>query len=148
MSVKILLRAEGLPVKMFACCLKQSCLRYCDALWGPAFAMRITRQTDWISPWMCRPTFLGNTMTQHSPDGSIMFLHTNLSPKWNLEIPGEFTQYRRRWKVRLCFHKSEQAFHWHQIARASQWQKHMLDHSFNAGHSPWQWQFHRCLWGP
>ena len=39
-------------------------------------------------------------MTQYAPDGRLMFLHTNLSPKWNLEIPGNFSLYRRRWKVR------------------------------------------------
>ena len=48
---------------------------------------------------VCRPAFLGNSMTQYSPDGNIMFLHTNLSPKWNLELPGDFSEYRRRWKV-------------------------------------------------
>ena len=48
----------------------------------------------------CRVLFLGNTMTQYAPDGRLMFLHTNLSPKWNLEIPGNFSLYRRRWKVR------------------------------------------------
>lgn len=47
----------------------------------------------------CRTVFLGNTMSQFAPDGRIMFLHTNLSPKWSLEIPGNFSLYRRRWKV-------------------------------------------------
>ncbi len=28
-----------------------------------------------------------------------MFLHTNLSPKWSLEIPAEFGYYNRRWQV-------------------------------------------------
>ena len=28
-----------------------------------------------------------------------MFLHTNLSPKWSLEIPADFQYYHRRWQV-------------------------------------------------
>lgn len=47
----------------------------------------------------CRPRFLGNTMTQHTPDGHLMFLHTNLSPKWSLQVPADFGQYTRRWQV-------------------------------------------------
>ena len=31
--------------------------------------------------------------------GQLMFLHTNLSPKWSLEIPAEFNYYNRRWQV-------------------------------------------------
>ena len=30
-----------------------------------------------------------------------MFLHTNLSPKWSLEIPADFGYYNRRWQVSL-----------------------------------------------
>ena len=33
--------------------------------------------------------------------GNIMFLHTNLSPKWSLEIPADFSHYNRRWQVGL-----------------------------------------------
>ncbi len=39
---------------------------------------------------------MGNTMTQHSPGGDLLFLHTNLSPKWNLQVPGDFKAYTRR----------------------------------------------------
>lgn len=28
-----------------------------------------------------------------------MFLHTNMSPKWNLAIPADFEYYSRRWQV-------------------------------------------------
>ncbi|CAL8466252.1 g5788 [Coccomyxa elongata] len=47
----------------------------------------------------CWEEFTGNTMTQYSPDGHLMFLHTNLSPKWNLMVPGDFEAYTRRWQV-------------------------------------------------
>ena len=30
-----------------------------------------------------------------------MFLHTNMSPKWNLAIPADFDYYTRRWQVRV-----------------------------------------------
>lgn len=30
-----------------------------------------------------------------------MFLHTNLSPKWSLEVPADFSYYNRRWQVGL-----------------------------------------------
>lgn len=35
-------------------------------------------------------------MTQHAPDGSLLFLHANLSPKWTLQVPGDFSAYTRR----------------------------------------------------
>lgn len=44
----------------------------------------------------CWEEFTGNTMTQYSPNGQLMFLHTNLSPKWNLMVPGNFEAYTRR----------------------------------------------------
>ena len=44
----------------------------------------------------CWEEFTGNTMTQYSPNGQLMFLHTNLSPKWNLMVPGDFEAYTRR----------------------------------------------------
>ncbi len=44
----------------------------------------------------CWEEFTGNTMTQYSPNGHLMFLHTNLSPKWNLMVPGNFEAYTRR----------------------------------------------------
>lgn len=28
-----------------------------------------------------------------------MFLHTNMSPKWNLAVPADFDYYSRRWQV-------------------------------------------------
>jgi hypothetical protein len=45
---------------------------------------------------LCWEEFTGNTMTQHAPSGQLLFLHTNLSPKWNLMIPGDFKSYTRR----------------------------------------------------
>lgn len=33
--------------------------------------------------------------------GKLMFLHTNMSPKWNLAIPADFSFYSRRWQVSL-----------------------------------------------
>ncbi|KAK9810503.1 hypothetical protein WJX72_011854 [[Myrmecia] bisecta] len=59
---------------------------------GPGCGMGVP-----VVPSAC--DFLGNTMTQHDPDGRLMFLHTNMSPKWNLQIPASFTQFRRRWQV-------------------------------------------------
>ena len=49
----------------------------------------------------CRTVFLGNTMTQHAPgaQGQLMFLHTNLSPKWNLHLPDSFQHYTKRWQA-------------------------------------------------
>lgn len=35
-------------------------------------------------------------MVQHDLKGNMLFLHTNLSPKWNLNIPGDFRAYTRR----------------------------------------------------
>ena len=35
-------------------------------------------------------------MVQHDLKGDMLFLHTNLSPKWNLNIPGDFRAYTRR----------------------------------------------------
>jgi len=47
-------------------------------------------------PRRCRRAFAGNTMVQHGPDGRPLFLHANLSPKWSLRMPGDFTDYTRR----------------------------------------------------
>ena len=67
----------------------------CDR--GPGLA-----QVCGVAQMHCRDTFLGNTMTQYGPgqQGRLMFLHTNLSPKWNLNLPGSFRDYTRRWQVR------------------------------------------------
>ena len=35
----------------------------------------------------------------HTCAGKLMFLHTNMSPKWNLAIPADFSFYSRRWQV-------------------------------------------------
>ncbi|DBA65601.1 TPA: hypothetical protein ACH3X2_002666 [Trebouxia sp. C0005] len=43
--------------------------------------------------------FAGNTMAQYTPQGKLMFLHTNMSPKWNLAIPADFDYYSRRWQI-------------------------------------------------
>ena len=40
-------------------------------------------------------------MVQHDLKGDMLFLHTNLSPKWNLNIPGDFRAYTRRLGVRV-----------------------------------------------
>ena len=53
----------------------------------------LLRSSDHVYCW---EEFVGNTMTQYSPDGELLFLHTNLSPKWNLQIPGDFKAYTRR----------------------------------------------------
>lgn len=47
----------------------------------------------------CWQEFAGNTMVQHDLQGSIMFLHTNFRPKWNLQLPDDFREYRRRWQM-------------------------------------------------
>ncbi len=44
----------------------------------------------------CQSGFAGNTMTQHAPGGALLFLHANLSPKWSLQVPGDFAAYTRR----------------------------------------------------
>ena len=38
----------------------------------------------------------------HDHAGKLMFLHTNMSPKWNLAIPADFSFYSRRWQVSSC----------------------------------------------
>ncbi|KAL3132425.1 hypothetical protein ABBQ32_008983 [Trebouxia sp. C0010 RCD-2024] len=43
--------------------------------------------------------FAGNTMAQYSPEGKLMFLHTNMKPKWNLGLPADFSFYNRRWQI-------------------------------------------------
>ena len=40
-------------------------------------------------------------MVQHDLKGDMLFLHTNLSPKWNLNIPGDFRAYTRRSDLQL-----------------------------------------------
>ncbi|KAK9798888.1 hypothetical protein WJX73_001325 [Symbiochloris irregularis] len=47
----------------------------------------------------CKHRYKGNTMTQHDMHGNMMFLHTNLSPKWSLQLPGDFSMYSRRWQA-------------------------------------------------
>lgn len=47
----------------------------------------------------CWQEFGGNTMVQHDLQGHMMFLHTNFRPKWNLQLPDDFREYRRRWQV-------------------------------------------------
>ena len=49
----------------------------------------------------CWEEFTGNTMVQHDLKGNMLFLHTNLSPKWNLHIPGDFRAYSRRLVIQL-----------------------------------------------
>ena len=44
----------------------------------------------------CWNEFTGNTIVQHDLSGNMLFLHANLSPKWNLHIPGDFKEYTRR----------------------------------------------------
>jgi hypothetical protein len=38
-------------------------------------------------------------MLQYSPDGDLMFLHTNMSPKLGLALPNDFSFYSRRWQI-------------------------------------------------
>ena len=67
---------------------------------GPLTCVRA--QVCGVAQMHCRDTFLGNTMTQWAPGRQprLMFLHTNLSPKWNLNLPGSYKDYTRRWQAR------------------------------------------------
>lgn len=50
---------------------------------------------------LCVDEFTGNTMVQHSPDGKVFFLHSNLH-KWDLRLPEKFSlHYQRRWQAML-----------------------------------------------
>lgn len=52
------------------------------------------------SETQCSEQFFGNTMTQFDPSGKLLFLHTNLSPKWHVHLPDDFDAgYTRRWQV-------------------------------------------------
>ena len=53
---------------------------------------------------------MGNTMTQYSPEGKLLFLHANLSPKWNLQLPGDFKAYTRRFDNLLL--RGPASHHW------------------------------------
>lgn len=46
-----------------------------------------------------RDEVVGNTMAQKDPEGSLMFMHTNMPPKWTLAVPEEFDLAVRRWQA-------------------------------------------------
>lgn len=40
-----------------------------------------------------------NTMAQKGLDGKLMFMHTNMPPKWTLAVPEDFKRVVRRWQA-------------------------------------------------
>jgi hypothetical protein len=38
-------------------------------------------------------------MAQKGPEGSVMFMHTNMPPKWSLAVPADFSIAVRRWQA-------------------------------------------------
>lgn len=53
-----------------------------------------THQCSWLT---CRESLHTNTMVQHAPDGSIMFVHANMPPKWYLAVAADWESHPRRW---------------------------------------------------
>jgi hypothetical protein len=50
---------------------------------------------------VCKDEFTGNTMSQHSPSGELLFMHSNMH-KWDMQLPDDFdTYYQRRWQLML-----------------------------------------------
>lgn len=49
---------------------------------------------SWFS---CAESMATNSMMQHAPDGSMMFIHANMPPKWYLAVPEDWQTRRRRW---------------------------------------------------
>ena len=73
-------------------------------MWSKDLFVSVLVQVCGVAQMHCRNAFLGNTMTQFAPGAGqrLMFLHTNLSPKWSLNLPGSFKDYTRRWQVLPC----------------------------------------------
>ncbi len=65
---------------------------------GYSYCMRLRYSIAQIPSYPQADTAQANSMWMFS--GKLMFLHTNLSPKWSLEVPAEFAYYNRRWQVR------------------------------------------------
>ncbi|DBB17802.1 TPA: hypothetical protein ACH3X3_002830 [Trebouxia sp. C0006] len=82
----------------FAHALRAARLHY-HLLETPVGSLGIIKTSCSRDQRSCWQEFAGNTMTQYDTDGKLMFLHTNLSPKWSLEVPAEFAYYNRRWQV-------------------------------------------------
>lgn len=55
-----------------------------------------TRKCSWIS---CSDTMSTNSIMQHAPDGTMMFLHANMPPKWYLAVAADWEAQQRRWTV-------------------------------------------------
>lgn len=47
----------------------------------------------------CADKFYTNTIVQKDPHGSVLFLHTNMRPKWTMAVPPSFESAVRRWKM-------------------------------------------------
>jgi hypothetical protein len=47
----------------------------------------------------CRDEILGNTMAQKDPEGSLMFMHTNMPSKWSLAVSEDVNLAVRRWQA-------------------------------------------------
>lgn len=47
----------------------------------------------------CQEQLLTNTIAQKDPQGSLLFLHTNMKPKWSMAVPAAFESAVRRWRV-------------------------------------------------
>lgn len=47
----------------------------------------------------CQDELYTNTIVQKDPHGSLLFLHTNMKPKWTMAVPADFEFAVRRWRV-------------------------------------------------
>jgi hypothetical protein len=47
----------------------------------------------------CREELFTNTIVQRDPHGALLFLHTNMKPKWTMAVPERFEAAVRRWRV-------------------------------------------------
>ena len=57
--------------------------------------------TLWYKCLHALEAFTAQATSMWVSSGKLMFLHTNLSPKWSLGVPAEFAFYNRRWQVRV-----------------------------------------------
>ena len=45
----------------------------------------------------CEESMATNSMLQYAPDGSMMFVHANMPPKWYLAVAADWQVHQRRW---------------------------------------------------
>jgi hypothetical protein len=60
----------------------------------PASLGLTRKRCSWSS---CKESLSTNSMMQHAPDGSMMFVHANMPPKWYLAVAADWSAHQRRW---------------------------------------------------